>query len=273
MQKILLQKLGMKGLILIGLVFFVGLFCLATQSPALASGAAALPLLFGMATGTPVDSLGNIRTVKYTHNAALVPGDVIVYNGAVLIAVNTSAANAENVFVYEGKVILPKEGSLAINAMDKVYWTGTVVNKTSSANTECGFCAEAAASADTTVTIRLLPGVAILDLVQSTQNTITDPGASGAIPVTKSGVCAITTAGAETRTLAIPGHIGQIIMLMIDTDGGSCVVTVAAAINQAGNNTITINDVNDSITLIAGSIGGALRWRVLANDGAALSTV
>ena len=105
----------------------------------------------------------------------------------------------------------------------------------------------------------------------ATANTIADPGNAGAIPVTSNGVCAMTSAGAETRTLAIPTFMGQEISLICDTYVGDIVVTSAQAINQAANTIITFGVVNDCITLKAMTIGGALRWRVIANDGCALS--
>lgn len=105
-------------------------------------------------------------------------------------------------------------------------------------------------------------------------DVIADPGDAGAIPVDESGTCAITTAGAETRTLAIPTFAGQEIAISMDVDGpGDCVITSAEAFNQTGNNTITLNDAGDFILLVGVTVGGALRWRVAANDGAALSTV
>lgn len=101
---------------------------------------------------------------------------------------------------------------------------------------------------------------------------IADPGASGAIPVTANGVCALTTAGAETRTLAIPTFVGQLLTLTLDTDGGDCVVTVASAFNQAGNTTITLNDAGDTINLIGSTIAGARCWRIVNNDGCTLGS-
>lgn len=103
--------------------------------------------------------------------------------------------------------------------------------------------------------------------------TITDPGDAGAIPVTKSGVVAIVTGGGETRTLAIPTFLGQRITLCLDTDGGDAVVTVASAVNQTGNNTLTFSDAGEEISLHAISVGGTLAWRVSSNDGVVLSTV
>lgn len=102
---------------------------------------------------------------------------------------------------------------------------------------------------------------------------ITDPGNAGAIPVTASGFCPIVTAGAETRTIAAPTITGQELWLLFKTDGGDCVITVATFINQAGNNTITLNDAGDAVLLKAKLNGNNKRWSVVVNDGAALSTV
>ena len=102
---------------------------------------------------------------------------------------------------------------------------------------------------------------------------VADPGNAGAIAVTANGMCALTSAGAETRTLAIPTFAGQQLAIICDTYVGNIVITSAQAINQAGNNTMTFGVVNDSIFLVAMTIGGALCWRVVGNDGVALSTV
>lgn len=107
----------------------------------------------------------------------------------------------------------------------------------------------------------------------ATTQTIADPGASGAIPVLSNGVCNLTSAGAETRTLAIPTFVGQLLTLCMDTDGGDITVTVASAANQAGNNTIVFNDAGDTVTLIGRTVGGTRRWQIVQNDGATLSTV
>jgi hypothetical protein len=103
--------------------------------------------------------------------------------------------------------------------------------------------------------------------------TIADPGDAAAIPVTKSGTVPIVTAGAETRTLAIPTFLGQQVTLCLKADGGDAVITVASAVNQAGNNTLTMADAGDEITLRAIENGAALAWRVASNDGVALTTV
>lgn len=131
---------------------------------------------------------------------------------------------------------------------------------------------------DQSVTITgLPPGFTLQTLIaalvgERLQNEFADPGDGGAIPVDQAGVCAITTAAAETRTLAAPSAPGQQITLVLDVDGGDCVITVAHAISGT-DNTITLNDAGDSIVLYAISFGGADYWRVLVNNGATLSTV
>ena len=101
-----------------------------------------------------------------------------------------------------------------------------------------------------------------------------DPGASGAIPVNRgSGSIALVTAGAETRTLAAPGYIGQELMLYCKTYVGDCVVTCATTVNEAGDNTITFTATGQACRLYAVEEGSNLRWRLASVDGAALSTV
>ncbi|MBN2397097.1 MAG: hypothetical protein JXI32_01850 [Deltaproteobacteria bacterium] len=114
---------------------------------------------------------------------------------------------------------------------------------------------------------------ALQEILPKAPVAVADPGDAGAIPVTRSGSVAITTVDAETRTLAVPGVAGITLALSLDVDGGDCVVTVAAAINQAGNNTITLDDAGDTIVLTAVQVAAGLVWRVLVNDGCSLSTV
>lgn len=103
-------------------------------------------------------------------------------------------------------------------------------------------------------------------------NTIADPGTGAAIPVTSSGVCMITTAAAETNTLANPTFVGQSLSLVCSVYAvGDREVTAAARINQAANTIMTFGAVGDFIKLEGITIGGALRWQVVANDGVALS--
>lgn len=113
---------------------------------------------------------------------------------------------------------------------------------------------------------------AIAELAKYECITLADPGDGQAIPVTRSATVAITTAAAETNTLAIPTFVGQKLFLICDTHAvGDRVVTSAQAINQTGNTIMTFGAAGDAILLQAATVGGALRWRVVANDGVALS--
>lgn len=103
---------------------------------------------------------------------------------------------------------------------------------------------------------------------------IADPGAAGAIPVLRSGNCAITTAAAETRTIAAPGTVGLTLAVSADdVTSGAATITVASAINVTGNNTIVLDADGETIILESVQVGGTPVWRVGANDGATLSTV
>jgi hypothetical protein len=101
---------------------------------------------------------------------------------------------------------------------------------------------------------------------------IADPGNAGAIPVTAGGDCALTSAGAETRTLAIPTVLGQRLRLFCDTYVGDIVITVASALDAVpGSTIITMGNAGDWIELVACTVGGTLFWRVAANSGCALT--
>ena len=102
---------------------------------------------------------------------------------------------------------------------------------------------------------------------------IADPGNAGAIDVSRSGYLLSVSAAAETRTLARPAFVGQVLDLICKTDGGDNVVTVTGTINATGNNTITLNDAGDHVRLVGSQSGTTLQWRVVVNDGASLSTV
>lgn len=100
---------------------------------------------------------------------------------------------------------------------------------------------------------------------------LSDPGDGGAIPVGHFGNCAMSALVGATRSLASPSFAGQILCLSVAISGGTITVTASGAINQAGNTVMTFNAPEDSITLIGANVAGVVRWRVLANDGVALS--
>tara|TARA_Y100000310_G_scaffold283894_2_gene306199 strand:- start:337 stop:708 length:372 start_codon:yes stop_codon:yes gene_type:complete len=99
-----------------------------------------------------------------------------------------------------------------------------------------------------------------------------DPGASGNILTHQAGFINLVTGGAETRTLDDPKWVGQKLQLNFETDGGNCVITADSAINQTGNTIMTFADAGDHIELVGARDGaGDFEWRVIANDGVALS--
>jgi len=101
---------------------------------------------------------------------------------------------------------------------------------------------------------------------------IADPGDGVAIPVTQSGMIPITTAAAETNTLAIPTFVGAKLILICDVHAvGDRVVTAAVKVNQAGNTIMRFGAAGDMIVLEAVQEAGTLRWQVTHNDGVALS--
>ena len=114
----------------------------------------------------------------------------------------------------------------------------------------------------------------IVPIVPDTK-AIADPGNAGAIPVTQSGTCLLTSgASAETRTLAVPTSLGMTLDLVHTVDGGGAItITVAAAINQTGNNTIAVQDAGDFLRLVSVRVGANYRWKLIVNDGATLTTV
>lgn len=96
--------------------------------------------------------------------------------------------------------------------------------------------------------------------------------ASGSIvPDRSPAVETIKTAAAETRSLPRPLSVGQELTIIMSVDGGDCVITAVGAINAAGNTIMTFDAAGDMIRLVAMPIGAALHWRVVGNDGVALS--
>lgn len=103
-----------------------------------------------------------------------------------------------------------------------------------------------------------------------------DPGDGETIRVDRWGmhVAIDIGAGAETNSLPDPTKEGQRLVINTRTDGGgSRVITADNAINVAGNTIMTFADVGEIIVLESAEISdvGTYRWRVIANDGVALS--
>lgn len=235
---------------------------------------------------TPAKYVAEGESVPYTPSGAKKAGTVIVQNGFPGIVPVDLEANKLGSLAVCGRWLIPKVTG-TINAGAAVFWDadGNPVSGTagsggaddtddSAANAFLGFAVLAAASGDAYVDTLMVKTTALtVNVNESISQVVADPGNAGTIDAATSGHVAIVTAGSETRVLADPQFAGQELLLYVKTDGGTAVVTADTAVNQTGNNTITMADVNDSIRLNAVESGANLVWRVVYTDGAALSTV
>jgi len=186
-------------------------------------------------------------------------------NDGLATATNTDVdANAEFIEEVQSGVwliyITPAPGDVATHIADA---TGAHAASAISVADAGGFTTNTEAEAVLQEMLPAVSGIAV----------IADPGDAGAIPVLRSGNVAITTAGAETRTLAVPATVGITLAISCDVYVGDAVITVASAFNQTGNNTITLNTAGDTVVLTSVQVGSAIVWRLVVNDGAALTTV
>lgn len=218
----------------------------------------------------------------YTPAAAVAAGDVVVQGSLVGMAHTAIAASVPGA-INTGGIFDVVKATGAITAGAPVYWDATgdpvggtagsgAATTTAASNTLMGWAVTAAVSAGTTVRIKLanVNGATIYNQVSQ---PIADPGDAGAVPVTNSGYCPLVSAGAETRTVAAPSAPGQMLLLYCKTYVGAITVTIAATVNQTGNNTLVFGVQDDSIMLVAIESGAALEWRIAYNDGVVLSTV
>jgi hypothetical protein len=107
---------------------------------------------------------------------------------------------------------------------------------------------------------------------------IADPGDTETIRGDRSGIVLLTTAGAETRTLAAPTRVGLDLVLCLTAQAGTCTVTAgdSGTFNVTADNTLTFTAVGATSLLRSVNVGGTLLWRAFCTDDdtdPALSTV
>ena len=105
-------------------------------------------------------------------------------------------------------------------------------------------------------------------------NVIPDPGTGIAIPIGKSGQVPLVIANAvEANTLAAPAFRGQELVVYAYSVAGSGTraITVSEAFNVAGNTIMTFNAGGDLAILLGSVNATGLVWKIIANDGVALS--
>ncbi len=225
-----LKSIALFGLIMISLIFITAV------AAALSAGSQGLVAVFPIlgaallfrpvrarviaillsqagAAGVASDTIGHLRTLKYTHSAALTAGDILKVGAWVMQAMNTTLGNVENVFIYRGKMTWPKEAALAINARDMVYWDNAngVVTKTAVGNTPIGVCVESALAADSTVTFMLTnPGKALAPVEQKVRAEVALADAAATLTATQlinSGTFTITPTVARALTVDTAANI------------------------------------------------------------------
>jgi predicted RecA/RadA family phage recombinase len=228
---------------------------------------------------------GQTQNIDYTPGSAVAAGDVVIINGVAYFAQRDIASGVPGALAFSGGVWKGNKKTGAFTAGDAVYYkttedpvTGTAgtgaFTSSSSGATFAGYAVADAASGDQFVYfVKANASTVTATITANTASSITDPGASGAIPVTGSGYVDIVTAGAETRTLAAPTVKGSQLLISFKTKVGNCVITCATTVNTTGNNTITLSAAGQAVLLIAKTSGSTILWSVVSNDGASLSTV
>lgn len=105
-------------------------------------------------------------------------------------------------------------------------------------------------------------------------NNVADPGNAGAISPGRTGICNLTSAGTETRTLAAPLRSGLLLGINMLTYVGNVTLTVASAYDAAGNTTITFSAAGQVAWLISRKYGTTHRWSLFSggpNDDSVLN--
>lgn len=96
---------------------------------------------------------------------------------------------------------------------------------------------------------------------------LADPGNAGVISGVISGTMNLVSGGSgETRTLAVPNHVGQRLTLHMDTDGGGNIVITATSGLSNTDTTITFANAGEVIHLIAVTLGTENRWAPVLGD-------
>lgn len=95
---------------------------------------------------------------------------------------------------------------------------------------------------------------------------VLDPGNGGAIQVYKSPeTVALTSAGAETRTLPRPTRPGTRLFLYARALGGNIVLTVPGGFNVAGTTTFTFSAVGHFCEFVSIFDGTNYLWRLTSH--------
>lgn len=103
-------------------------------------------------------AMSDTKTIVYAHASATVKDTIYLINYRPMLAVNSKDADADNSFVYSGRIEYAKATGAWV-AGDELYWDNSAAKftKTQAGNTHAGIAAQDAASGDATGIIDLLP--------------------------------------------------------------------------------------------------------------------
>jgi hypothetical protein len=103
---------------------------------------------------------------------------------------------------------------------------------------------------------------------------ILDPGNAGTITVDRNPCYVpLTSAGAETRTLARPTKVGATVKIVMNVDGGDITLTVTGGLNEAGDTTFVFSDPGQFIILESIKTSSTYLWRMISNHSIANMTL
>lgn len=95
-----------------------------------------------------------------------------------------------------------------------------------------------------------------------------DPGASGTITVDRWGTIALTSAAAETRTLAAPTRQGARVVITMKVDAGDITMTVTGGYNEDGDTSYVFSDPGQFVIFESiESAVGTFVWRKTTDYG------
>lgn len=96
---------------------------------------------------------------------------------------------------------------------------------------------------------------------------IVDPGDAGAIVADRNPMYVpLVSAAAETRTLARPTKVGDIVILFFKTDGGDITLTVTGGFNEAADTTLTFANAGEFAMFVSCYDGTNYLWRQVSNS-------
>lgn len=104
--------------------------------------------------------------------------------------------------------------------------------------------------------------------LDGTPYVVADPGDAGTLTADRQlSLFKITTAAAETRTLAQPTKPNIMCMVCLDATSGDLTLTVTGGYNQAATTSLTLDTAGDWVLFMSVEVGSSYYWRVISSEG------